>query len=156
VEFKKILFPIRPIPGAAEKYDFLRKIIGHTDAAIKILVLATTYNDPEKKLLHKFVRELKVKLTQDEVEISGNVKAGKYVPGAVLKMSRSIDADMIAITVNNDPGFKQFFLGPFEQQIINHATVPVLSVRPKLVSPDSQVVIQQIHESFPEQVPLFA
>ena len=156
LEFKTILFPIRPITGAAEKYDFLRKIIGHTDTAIKVLVLATTYSDPEKKLLHKFVKELKAKLTQDEIKISGNIKAGKYIPETVLRMSKSVDADMIAITVNNDPAFKQFFIGPFEQHIINHATVPVLSIRPKLANTDSQVVIQQMHESLPEQVPLFA
>lgn len=155
-EFKTILFPIRPITGAIEKYDFLSKIIGHKYAAIKILVLAAAYNEQEKKLLHQFVKELKVKLIQDDIKISGNIKAGKYLPGAVLRMAKSAEADMIVITVNNDPAFKQFFIGSFEQHIINHATVPVLSIRPKLANTDSQVVIQQMHESFPEQVPLFA
>ena len=156
LEFKTILFPIRPIAGAVEKYDFLRKIIGHTNATIKILVLGTSYNDPEKKLLQKFVKELKAKLIQDEITISGNIKAGKYIPETVLRMSKSAGADMIVVTVNNDPAFKQFFIGPFEQHIINHATAPVLSIRSQWVSQDSQVAIQQIHESFPEQVPLFA
>lgn len=156
LEFKTILFPIRPLAGAVEKYDFLRRIIGHTDATIKILVLGTTYNDPEKRLLQKFVKELKAKLIQDDIKISGNIKAGKYVPEAVLRMAKSAEADMIVITVNNDPAFKQFFIGAFEQHIINHAAVPVLSLRPSWASRDSQVVIQQIHESFPDQVPLFA
>ncbi len=153
LEFKTILFPIRPIATAAEKYDFLRKLIGHTHAAIKILVLATSYNDLEKKLLHKIVKELKTRLIQDEIEISGNIKAGSYVPGAVLRMSKSIHANMIVITVNNNPAFKQFFLGLFEQHIINHATVPVLSIRPEWVSRDSQVVVQQLHKSFPDSIP---
>ena len=132
-----------------EKYDFLRKIITNNNASVKILVLAPTYNDIEKKTLQKLVKELKTKLIKDEIKISGTLKSGENMPEAVLKMSKSIGADMIAITINIDPAFKQFFIGSFEQHIVNHATIPVLSIRPKLAKPDSQVVIQQIHESFP-------
>ena len=152
--FKTILFPIRPIAGGGEKYDFLRKIIRHNYTSIKILILAPTYNDLEKKTLRKLAKELKTKLIEDEIKISGKLKSGENMPEAVLKMSKSISADMIVITVKNDPAFKQFFIGPFEQHIVNHARVPVLSIRPQLASPDSQVVIQQIHESFPGQIPL--
>ena len=63
---------------------------------------------------------------------------------------------VIVITSNISSDFKQFFIGSFEQHIINHATIPVLSIKPKLANPDSQIVIQQIHESFPSQIPLHA
>ena len=154
LNFKTILFPIRPIAGGVEKYDFLRKIIVNNSASVKILVLAPTYNDDEKKTLQKLAKELKAKLIEDGIKISGNLKSGGNMPEAVLKMSKSIGADMIVITMNIDPAFKQFFIGPFEQHIVNHAAVPVLSIRPKLARPDSQVVIQQIHESFPAKIPL--
>jgi hypothetical protein len=74
---------------------------------------------------------------------------------SVLKMSKSINADMIVLTDTNTE-LKQFFIGPFEQHIINHATMPVLNIRSQLESSDLQVAIQQIHESFPNQIPAFA
>ena len=132
----------------------MRKIIRRNNTSIKILILAPSYNDFEKKTLRKLVKELKRKLIGDKIEISGKLKSGKNMPEAVLKMSKSIDADMIVITVKTDPAFKQFFIGPFEQHIVNHARVPVLSIRPQLTSSDSQVVVQQIHESFPGRIPL--
>ena len=156
LDFKKILFPIRPIQGAIEKYDFLLKLVAQAKASIDILILASTYDKTEKELLQNLVKELKRKVTKDKIKISGALKVGTKMPQAVLNMSKSIDADMIVITRNFDSGFKQFFIDPFEQRIVNHATVPVLSVRPKLTSPDLQVAIQQIHESFPNQMPSFS
>ncbi|HJS55349.1 MAG TPA: universal stress protein [Chitinophagaceae bacterium] len=156
VDFKTILFPIRPVAGGVEKYDFLRKLIRHNYPSIKILILAPTYNDLEKETLQELVKKLKTKLKDDGIKISGSLISGTNMTEAVLKTSKSIGADMIVITVTTDPAFKQFFIGPFEQHVVNHSTVPVLSIRPKLASPDSQVVIQQIHESFPGRLPSFA
>jgi nucleotide-binding universal stress UspA family protein len=156
VEFKKILFPIRPIAGAIEKYDFLRKIITNTYASINLLVLAHTYNDEEKMLLQNLVKELKTKTVKDKIKVSGTLKVGEKMPQAVLKMSKYVDPDVIVLTSSLDCDLKQFFIGSFEQHIVNHATVPVLSIKPKLASPNLSIVIQQVHESFPTQIPLLA
>ena len=156
LDFKKILFPVRPIKGVMEKYDFLRKIIANANASMGILFLVPTYDEIEKKLLKHLVKDIKVKVINDQIRVSGTLKIGENISQAVLKRSKSFDADMIVITAKIDAGFKQFFIGPFEQHIVNHATMPVLSIRPKLAKPDSQVVIQQIHESFPAPISLFA
>ena len=153
LNFDKILFPIRPIKSAIEKYGFLKKIIGNTNASIELLILASAYDQIEKKLLLSLTKELKAIVAKDKIKISGVLKIGMKMPHAVLKMSKSINADMIVITSNISADFKQFFIGPFEQQIINHATIPVLSIKPQLENPDSQIVIQQIFESFPSQIP---
>ena len=155
LNFNKILFPIRPIRGAIEKYDFLQKLIAPTSASIDILILASTFDEKEKELLKGLVKKLKTKVARDKIKISGSLKVGKKMSGSVLKASKSIEADMIVVTSNISSDFKQFFIGPFEQRIVNHATIPVLSVKAKLTNPDSQVVIQQIHESFPSRVPAF-
>lgn len=156
LDFKKILFPIRPVKGVMEKYDFLRKIIANTNASMDILFLVPTYDETEKQLLKNLVKDIKVKVVNDQISVSGTLKIGEKMPQAVLKRSKLIDADMIVITAKIDTDFKQFFIGPFEQQIVNHATMPVLSIRPKLAGPDLQVVIQQIHESFPGTISLYA
>jgi nucleotide-binding universal stress UspA family protein len=155
VSFKKILFPIRPVEGAEEKYDYLMKIIANTQPSIEVMVLASTYDEKEKKLLQNLVKEVKRKAAKDKVKISDTLKLGNKMSKSVLKMSKSMNADMIVLTDTNTE-LKQFFIGPFEQHIINHATMPVLNIRSQLESSDLQVAIQQIHESFPNQIPAFA
>jgi nucleotide-binding universal stress UspA family protein len=155
VSFKKILFPIRPIEGAKEKYDYLMKIVANTQPSMEIMVLASTYDEREKRLLQNLIKEVKRKAVKDKVKISESLKVGNKMSKSVLKMSKSINADLIVLTDANSD-LKQFFIGPFEQHIINHATMPVLNVRSQLESVDLQVAIQQIHESFPNQVLAFA
>ena len=70
---------------------------------------------------------------------------------SVLKMSKFINADLIVIGGSRNLDFKQFFIGTFEQHILNHARTPVLFVRPKMENLDSQLAIQQINESFANQ-----
>jgi nucleotide-binding universal stress UspA family protein len=153
-EFKKILFPMRPVAGAIEKYDWVRKIITNDSVSMNLLVLAHKYDDEEKMLLQNFVREVKAKTVEDKIKVSGTLKVGESMPQAVLKMSKYVDPDVIVLTSSHDHHFKEFFVAPFEQHIVNHANVPVLSVKPKLASPHLSVDIQQVHESFTIQIPL--
>ena len=131
------------------------KMIADTQPSMEVMVLASTYDEREKRLLQNLVKELKRKAIKDKIKISETLKVGNKMSKSVLKMSKSINADLIVLTDTN-ADLKQFFIGPFEQHIINHATMPVLSVRFQLESADLQVAIQQIHESFPNQVPAFA
>jgi hypothetical protein len=51
-----------------------------------------------------------------------------------MEMAERQEADLIVITANLDDEFKSFFVGPFEQKVINHSKIPVLSIK----SPDGQ------------------
>jgi nucleotide-binding universal stress UspA family protein len=153
LKFKKILFPIRRVAGAIEKYDWVRKIITN-DASINLLVLAHTYDKEERMFLQNLVQELKAKTLKDQITISGTLKVGEKMPHVVLKMSKYFDSDVIVLTSSPDCDLKQFFIGPFEQHVVNHANVPVLSVKPQLASPNLSVDSQQVHESFPIHIPL--
>jgi nucleotide-binding universal stress UspA family protein len=145
--FKKILFPVRPIPFAIEKYDFVRKIIRKNDAKLKILGLASDY-EKEVDVLKDLAAQLKEKLKDDEVEASAYFKVGKNMADEVLKIAALMDADMIVITATIDSSFKQFLIGPYTQYIINHSRFPVLSVRPSSIDTGMEEVQQQSLESF--------
>ncbi|HEV8504255.1 MAG TPA: universal stress protein, partial [Chitinophagaceae bacterium] len=82
IDFKTILFPIRPIAEGVEKYDFLRKIIRQNNTSIKVLILASADYDLEKSTLRKLAKELKTKVMEDEIKISGSLKSGANMPKA--------------------------------------------------------------------------
>ena len=134
----------------------MRKLIKPTQASIEILVLASIYDEKEKKVLQNLVKEVKKKIKSDNIKNSGTLKIGYKMAQSVLKMSKSAEVDMIVITSDINSDYKQFFIGPFEQRIVNHARMPVLSIKAKQEIPDAQVVIQQIHESFANKIPAFA
>lgn len=150
--FRRILFPVRPIPYALEKYDFVRKIIRKNKATIKILGLATDF-EQEVDLLRDLAWQLNEKLREDEVPASTYFKVGNDMAEEVLKIATVMAADLIVITANIDLLLNQLFVGPYAHQIINHARFPVLSLKPSRANDHAKEVVQDTLASFPPLMP---
>jgi len=74
--FKKVLFPLRAIPSALEKYEFLRKVVSTGDMKLKILGLAEDY-EKDFDVLKNMACRLNERLLQDDVEASTYFKVKK-------------------------------------------------------------------------------
>lgn len=49
--------------------------------------------------------------------------------GEILAAARKLDVDMIVLTTHGNSGLKRFFVGSTAEQVMRHATCPVLSIR---------------------------
>lgn len=49
--------------------------------------------------------------------------------GEILAAANRLDVDMIALTTHGHSGLKRFFIGSTAEQVMRHATCPVLSIR---------------------------
>lgn len=143
--FSRILFPVRDTPGALEKYDFLRKIIRRNKATIYVLGLPEAGSATSENWVDKNIRKIKSKLQDDEVEcLAQLLQPTEQIAQEVLKTVETAQTDLIAITATLDYGIRDFFVGPYTQQIVNHARVPVLSIRPAQVLADAQKTLEII------------
>jgi len=127
--FKKVLFPLRVIPSALEKYEFLRTVVNPGDMKLKILGLAADY-EKDFDVLKNMACRLTERLKEDDVEASAYFKVGKNMAEEVLKIAALMEADLVVITNIIDQLSGQFFVDPYTRHIINHAVFPVLSVKP--------------------------
>jgi len=152
--FKKILFPVRPIPSALEKYDFVRKIIRKNDATLKVLGLAEDY-DKDVDFLKELASQLNERLRDDEVESSTYFKVGKNMAEEVLKIAALMEADLIVITATIDSSIEEVFVSPYTQHVINHSHFPVLSVKPSCTNVHAEQKRQYNQGSFTQEVPLY-
>ncbi len=145
--FSRILFPVRDTPGALEKYDFLRKIIRQNKAVLHVLGIPDTNSPSSENWVEKSILKLKDKLRDDEVECqTQHLKPTEQVAKEVLHLAQK--TDLIAITATLDYGIRDFFVGPYTQQIVNHAQVPVLSIRPAKLPADAQKTVQIIRADY--------
>ncbi len=129
-EFKKVLFPIRLIPGALDKYFYARPIIEKNNSELFLLGLTDMKNARNTKDLMLLIKNLKRQLNDDNVKFQTAYCPGEDFPAEVSKTTRELNIDLIILTANIDPEWKSYFIGPFGQQVINHAQVPVLSIKP--------------------------
>lgn len=129
--FSKILFPIRDTPDALQKYDFLRRIIRRNKATLYVIGIPNAQRAHAQDWVAKQVAQLSNTLADDEVMCEAHIiSPSDHVVEDVLKAGMDQNVDLIAITATLDFGIQEFFIGPYTQQMVNHAKIPVLSIRP--------------------------
>ncbi|MCW3092337.1 MAG: UspA protein [Ferruginibacter sp.] len=127
--FKKILFPVRPVPHALQKYDFVQKMVSKDDATLKVLGLARDGAE-DIDLVKTLTARLKEKLEEDHVEAATYYKVGENMEEEVVKIASLMGADLIVLTAENDSLYDQLIVGTYTRHVINHAHLPVLCIKP--------------------------
>ena len=129
--FERILFPVRPIPGALHKYEFARKIIRREEAELTVLALFAPDEIISLQELQDEITGFNVILAQDGVRSQSLFCPTDSIAETVLEKTIELKADLLVITASLGINADNFFTGPFTQQIIHNARVPVLSIRPE-------------------------
>lgn len=127
--FRKILFPIRLIPDALKKYDHVRPIIRTDNPLMYILGLRMDSEADKFTEVFKLEEELEKMLREDRVAFEVSFHRCHNYADNILEAADETKADLIVIIATIDKTKGEFFIGPFSQQILNHAKVPVLCVR---------------------------
>lgn len=129
--FNRILFPVRPIPDAVDKYDFARKIIRQNDAELTVLALTVPNEVVSMDQLQDELSRLGEKLAQDGVNSRTLFCPTDAMAETVLEKTKDLQSDLLIITARLATTSDNFFIGPFTQQIIHNARIPVLAIRPE-------------------------
>jgi len=132
IDFKKILFPIRMVPNALDKYDVIRPIIQKNGSSMTIVGMVKKDDSTGFIEMKALVDTVQTKMTEDNVICQSEVHYCDNVAKQVLSISETEKPDLIVITATLDASLKDFFLGSYTQDIVNHAHYPVLSIRPEL------------------------
>lgn len=127
--FKKILFPIRASKGIVDKYDFIVPIIEKNDAELIIAGLSLPEEPYNIDPMNEEVRELGSLLKINNTRFKSEHFLCKNYAKKVLELAKKEKADLIVINAALDYKWRQFFIGPYTQQVVNHATIPVLTIR---------------------------
>lgn len=139
--FTRILFPVRPIPDAVDKYDFARKIIRSNDAELTILALVIPDEVVSMAQLQDELSKLGEKLAEDGVRSQTLYCPTDSMAESVLEKAGELHSNLLIITARLATTSDNFFIGPFTQQIIHNARIPVLAIRPKI---HSEPVVSQL------------
>ena len=127
--FSNILFPVRLIPDALKKYDVIRPIIKKDNPTLHILGLSMESDPDTANAVFELEEKLEEQLRADKVTFNESYHRCINYADKILEEAEKKKADLIVIIATIDKTKGEFFIGPFSQQILNHAKVPVLCVR---------------------------
>lgn len=127
--FKKILFPVRAMANAIEKYQVARSIIRKNKAELIVMGLIEIDSPTTFDSLNEDAIKLIEILKEDNVKLDTKFHYCDSFAQKILDKAKALKVDLVIVTANLDYKIQDFFIGPFAQQIVNHAKVPVLSIR---------------------------
>jgi nucleotide-binding universal stress UspA family protein len=120
------------VPHALEKYDVIRPIIRMNRSSLRIAGFVKKEDPAGYVEMKALVDSVKTKIKEDDVICGSEEQSCDDVAKAVLDMSNKEKPDLIVITATLDKSLRDFFMGPYTQDIVNHARSPVLSIRPQI------------------------
>ena len=130
--FENVLFPVRNIDGAEDKYNSVTQILKANHSKVELLGVANFNDFSAFDRITETVASLKLKMKNDKVEVVHNNEFCENIADFILEYANTSNSDLLVINAKIDNDWKRFFIGTFAQKIINHAKCPVLSIKPKV------------------------
>jgi nucleotide-binding universal stress UspA family protein len=137
--FNRILFPVRPVPGALEKYDFARLLTQQSHAELIVLALYAPDEVISLGQLQDEIAILHKQLAEDGIQSRTLFCPTDLIAETILQKAEELASDLLIITATLDTTLQDFFVGPFSQQIVHNARIPVLSIRPQSTSAGQRI-----------------
>ena len=110
-----------------------------------VSVLFDSYRNRNRRIKSK-AKHLEKQLKEYNVKYSVNLirKRKAYAYQDILEYSQNVNSDLIFIMTHKEKVNFDNYIGAFAHQIINHATVPVLTITSQATSPDTHIFINQL------------
>lgn len=130
IGFTNIVLPIDNSLHSRQKVDTVINLGLNYGAKIHILGLINSNEIGDE---NKF--NIKIDSVEEAVKESGLSYVRKVIKGnnlalSAMEYSKLVEADLIVIMTDHESNLTGMFLGGLSKQIINHSSIPVMSIRP--------------------------
>ena len=130
--FKNIVLPIDNSHYSLQKVNHAVEIAKHYGSKITILGLSDTDDADEMKIMKMKTLQVEKHLQKHEILFEKRLKVGSNYAKLTMNFATENGSDLIIIMSEWDEDLTGMFIGPFARQIVNHSSVPVMSVRPEV------------------------
>ncbi|HTB31870.1 MAG TPA: universal stress protein [Bacteroidia bacterium] len=127
---KTIVLPIDDSLHSRQKVNNVLPLAKKLNATIHLLGLTQSTRKSDIAKLHLKLESLEKLITGAGVKSVMRIVKGENLAMETMGYAEEIDAEMLAIMSDHESTMKGMFMGAFAQQIVNHSSLPVLSIRP--------------------------
>jgi nucleotide-binding universal stress UspA family protein len=132
---KNIVLPLDLSKETREKVTKaieLSKLFG--GASIRVVSVLFTTDEFVVNRLTRQLGQVKTFLEKEDIECTAEIikgiKGEETLAENILEYAEKVEGDLIMIMTQQEVDFTEYFIGSSAQEIINHSTIPVLSIRP--------------------------
>jgi len=129
--FSNILVPFRDKPHSREKVDYAISLAGKYGAAIHVLAVDSQDSKTTRRKLQLEADQILGFIQKAGLKGSMKIITALYHADIVLTYAKKKKCDLVISMADMDRiDISEYLKGPYAQQIVNHSTIPVLSIRP--------------------------
>jgi nucleotide-binding universal stress UspA family protein len=128
--FKNIVMPIDNSLHSRQKVNMVIYIASKYGSEVHILGLINSNEDIDEKKFAIKIDSVEDVLKKARISYLRKIVKGQNLAVTAMEYSKEVNADLIVIMTEHESDLTGMFLGPFSKQIINHSSIPVMSIRP--------------------------
>jgi nucleotide-binding universal stress UspA family protein len=152
---RRILVPLDGSPLAASVLEQTKAFARMTQSELLLVmvvqpvpVLLPPFIWPPEKLVEsperrelegrRYLEKLKKELRAEGIAVESRVRTGRKVAREILEVARNEECKMIALATHGASGLDRVMLGSVADQVVRHADIPVLVLRPELAETEEE------------------
>jgi nucleotide-binding universal stress UspA family protein len=125
---KNIVMPIDSSLSTRQKVPFVTELARFFGATVHILGVSEISSADVTAKITTYCTQVEEYLKEKGVNCTKNVLVGSNITDLTIEYAKTVDAELITIMTDQLTN-AAFWLGPYAQQMVNHASIPVLSIR---------------------------
>ncbi len=131
-KIETIVLPIDMTVATREKVNFTAELAQKFQS--KVLILGVTEGNYPRIVnkVKKYVSQVEKLLNSKKIANDSFQLSGKNIADVIMDFSVGNKARLISIMTEQTPNIANAIMGTYAQQTVNHSSIPVLSIRPKI------------------------
>jgi nucleotide-binding universal stress UspA family protein len=134
-DIDKIVLPIDSTQETRQKIPVAAAIATLFNSEVHVLSLYSTTLKSVHRRVDNYTLQVRQFLEEQGISNIVSIRESDNITRSTLDYSEEIKAGLIIIMTEQETTTANLFLGPYAQQMINHSTIPVLSIRSKELVP---------------------
>jgi len=130
-DFKSIVLPIDTSFESRQKIPFAIHLAKQFGATIHVIGVSVDKDKESEHLIDTYARQAIQSIESHQVKHTFEKQLGGNITLSTIDYAKSIDADLIIVMTEQEIRLGSFFLGKFAQQMVNHSSIPVISISPR-------------------------
>jgi nucleotide-binding universal stress UspA family protein len=125
------VLPIDTSFESRQKVPYALSLAQKFGATIHVLGVSVDKDKEAEYQVSAYCRQVLHSFDEAGVSYIHEKRLGGNITNLTVDYAKGVKADLILIMTEQEPQIGSFFLGKFAQQMVNHSTIPVMSIAPR-------------------------
>ena len=129
-DLKTIVMPFDSTKVTRQKLPMTALLASYFDSEVHIIGLFTSKLDDLRYRIRNYVAQAEDYFKENNVRYKSLFLEAENITDTTLEYAKKVDANLISVMTEQETTTSNLWLGPYAAQMVNHASVPVMSIHP--------------------------